>query len=79
MKPVLDDIVQARQAEGWNFERWDTEANGSGFIGTEAGGRTLWVGPDGVIYEGLVTDQAMVGLVSGTVLPSQTAGLNPVR
>jgi hypothetical protein len=76
MQPKLDEIARAR--EGWGFNRHDTPSNGSGFTGIE-GGPTLWVGPDGVIYEGRIAGQPLIDLLTGTKPPSQIPGLTPVR
>jgi hypothetical protein len=42
MQPVLDQIKQARQGQGWDFARFD-HAHGSGFFGQQ--GEAIVVGP----------------------------------
>ncbi len=75
MRPVLDQIKQARQAQGWDYARFDN-AHGSGFLGGQ--GEALVVGADGVIYRGKLAGQALIDLTTGAKPPSQIPGLSPV-
>jgi hypothetical protein len=75
MQPVLDQIKQARQGQGWDFARFD-HAHGSGFFGQQ--GEAIVVGADGIIYRGRAAGQALIDLSTGAKPPSQIPGLNPI-
>ena len=76
MQPVLEQIKQVRQGQGWDFARFD-HAEGSGFVGQQ--GEAVVAGADGAIYVGRAVGQDLIDLYTGAKPPAQIPGLKAAR